>query len=49
MTQQDQDEEDNQKRREALRDLVESWMERLQLISVIVSSIELAYNPASHV
>ncbi|KAF9485983.1 hypothetical protein BDN70DRAFT_870466 [Pholiota conissans] len=37
LTQQDQDEEDNQKRREALRDLVESWMDRLQLISVITT------------
>ncbi|KAF5325020.1 hypothetical protein D9619_009574 [Psilocybe cf. subviscida] len=36
-TQAEQDEEDDVKRREALRNLVESWMDRLQLISVITT------------
>lgn len=47
VTQQEQDEGDDQKRREALRDLVESWMDRLQLISVIVSGfVELPMLPS---
>jgi len=37
VTQEDQNKQDEEKRREAIRDLVESWMDRLQLISVIVS------------
>ncbi|KAF8176536.1 hypothetical protein BJ912DRAFT_698070 [Pholiota molesta] len=37
LTQQEQNEGDVQKRREALRDLIESWMDRLQLISVITT------------
>jgi hypothetical protein len=36
-TQAEQDDEDDIKRREALRNLVESWMDRLQLISVITT------------
>ncbi|KAF8161300.1 hypothetical protein B0H34DRAFT_374481 [Crassisporium funariophilum] len=36
-TQEDQDKEDEATRREAMRDLVESWMDRLQLISVITT------------
>ncbi|CAL1711456.1 unnamed protein product [Somion occarium] len=35
-TQEDQDEEDAEKRRKAIKELVQSWMDRLQLISVIV-------------
>ncbi|KAF8911491.1 hypothetical protein CPB84DRAFT_1761956 [Gymnopilus junonius] len=37
LTQEVQNKKDNEKRREALRDLVESWMDRLQLISVITA------------
>jgi len=36
VVQEDQDKQDEERRREAIRDLVESWMDRLQLISVIV-------------
>ncbi|KAF9529690.1 hypothetical protein CPB83DRAFT_851982 [Crepidotus variabilis] len=36
-TQAQQDEADDEQRREAMRDLVESWMDRLQLISVITT------------
>lgn len=36
VTQEEQDQEDEKSRREAMRDLVESWQDRLQLISVIV-------------
>ena len=35
--QKDQDEEDDDLRKKAMSDLVQSWMDRLQLISVIVS------------
>ncbi|KAF8911489.1 hypothetical protein CPB84DRAFT_920207 [Gymnopilus junonius] len=37
LTQEDQDKVDEEKRREATRDLIESWMDRLQLISVITT------------
>ncbi|KDR75689.1 hypothetical protein GALMADRAFT_495701 [Galerina marginata CBS 339.88] len=37
VTQEEQDKEDDKNRREAMRDLVESWMDRLQLISVITT------------
>ncbi|CAL1711455.1 unnamed protein product [Somion occarium] len=36
-TQEDQDEEDAEKRRKAIKELVQSWMDRLQLISVITT------------
>ncbi|PPQ87448.1 hypothetical protein CVT25_008184 [Psilocybe cyanescens] len=36
-TQEEQNEADEKARREALRDLIESWMDRLQLISVITT------------
>ena len=36
MTQADQDKADEEKQREATQNLVQTWMERLQLISVIV-------------
>ena len=45
VTQEDQNKEDEEKRREAIRDLVESWMDRLQLISVIVGGT--AHKPDS--
>ena len=38
-TQEDQDQYDERIRKKALSELVESWMDRLQLISVIVSCI----------
>ena len=38
VTQSEQDEEDEKERKRAMRNLVNSWQERLQLISVIVSS-----------
>jgi len=38
VTQQEQDEEDAMARKRAMKHLVNSWQERLQLISVIVSS-----------
>lgn len=37
-TQEDQDETDSETRKKAMKDLVQSWMDRLQLISVIVST-----------
>ncbi|KAF4621461.1 hypothetical protein D9613_000882 [Agrocybe pediades] len=37
VTQEEQDQEDEKNRKEAIRDLVESWMDRLQLISVITT------------
>ncbi|PPQ74698.1 hypothetical protein CVT24_003790 [Panaeolus cyanescens] len=37
VTQEDIDKEDEERRKEALRDLIESWMDRLQLISVITT------------
>lgn len=37
-TQKEQDKEDEEARRRAMRNLVNSWQERLQLISVIVRS-----------
>lgn len=37
-TQEDQDKSDEQTKRKAMNDLVQSWMDRLQLISVIVRS-----------
>ena len=36
-TQEDQNKVDDEKRRQAMKELVGSWMERLQLISLIVS------------
>ena len=36
VTQKDQDEADEKARQKAMKDLVQSWMDRLQLISVIV-------------
>lgn len=36
-TQEDQDQIDEKARRKAMSELVQSWMDRLQLISVIVS------------
>ena len=36
-TQEEQNKIDDEKRKEAMRDLLSSWMDRLQLISVIVS------------
>lgn len=36
-TQKDQDKEDEAARRKALKELLQSWMDRLQLISVLVS------------
>ncbi|TFK44917.1 hypothetical protein BDQ12DRAFT_708732 [Crucibulum laeve] len=36
-TQDEQNHDDEEKRKEAMRDLVESWMDRLQLISVITT------------
>lgn len=38
-TQEDQDQTDEKARRKAMSELVQSWMDRLQLISVIVSSL----------
>lgn len=37
-TQKDQDKDDEEARKRAMRNLVNSWQERLQLISVIVRS-----------
>ncbi|KAG7449725.1 uncharacterized protein BT62DRAFT_603606 [Guyanagaster necrorhizus] len=38
-TQEDQDKEDEEARRKATKDLVQSWMDRLQLISLIVRTV----------
>jgi len=38
-TQKDQDAADDEARQQANKDLVQSWMDRLQLISVIVSKL----------
>ena len=37
VTQEDQDKVDEEDEREAMQNLVQTWLERLQLISVIVS------------
>ena len=37
-TQEDQDETDADARKKAMKELVQSWMDRLQLISVIVGT-----------
>ena len=37
VTQEDQDNADEKKKREAMRTLVQTWLDSLQLISVIVS------------
>lgn len=37
-TQEDQDETDAEARKKAMKELVQSWMDRLQLISVIVGT-----------
>jgi len=42
-TQEDQDKEDEMARRRAMKGLVDSWMDRLQLISLIVSPRLSAY------
>lgn len=38
-THEDQDHSDERERKKAMNELVQSWMDRLQLISVIVSSL----------
>ena len=38
-TQEDQNKQDEEARNKAMKELVMSWMERLQLISVIVSTL----------
>lgn len=45
VTQKDQDEEDDDTRKRAMKDLVQSWMDRLQLISVIVSIVSRMLAP----
>ena len=39
VTQEDQDKVDEDDEREAMQNLVQTWLERLQLISVIVSKV----------
>ena len=39
VTQEDQDNADDQKRRESMHALIQTWLESLQLISLIVSKI----------
>jgi hypothetical protein len=41
VTQEDQDNADEEKRRESIRTLVQTWLDSLQLISVIVSKFPL--------
>ena len=41
-TQEDQDQTDADARKKAMKELVQSWMDRLQLISVIVSDATIA-------
>ena len=46
-TQVDQDQTDEKARKKAMNDLVQSWMDRLQLISVIVSREGIAISLAA--
>ena len=45
VTQEDQDKEDEQNEQKAMQNLVQTWLERLQLISVIVSKAIIYRTP----
>jgi hypothetical protein len=49
VTQGDQDKVDEDDEREAMQNLVQTWLERLQLISVIVSKAMFYQAPPAHI